>query len=171
VAVPGQVPGVRVAPEDFDRPAEELIIEGRGLPEPGPVWLQVDGVQNAADGAGADGRDDAVGDGLAGQVGTGPVGDVQAPGDRLEAGESDNAPPVQGESRAGRPGRAGQANRPATPGPHRVDKYGGRCRRRTAHPGSDLAGPLTGRDGPDGAGLADLEPGGGLAAGEVPQDR
>src|SRR5205823_6173551 len=96
VAVPGQMPGVRVAPEDSDRPPEELVIEGRGLPEPGPVWLQVNGVQDAADGAGADRRDDAVRDGLAGQVGTGPVGDVQAAGDRLQAGEVNDAQPVQG---------------------------------------------------------------------------
>ena len=58
--------------------------------------LEIDLIEDPADGAGADGRDDAVEDGLAGQILTGPVGDVQALGDRLQAGQFDDLGPLEG---------------------------------------------------------------------------
>jgi len=81
---------------------------------------------------------------------------------------------IRNQSRGGKPGRpAGprRARQQAGQSPGRVEPTraaDGVC--VTLHLGGDLAGPLTARDGQDGAGPADLEPGGGLAASEVPQD-
>jgi hypothetical protein len=47
-------------------------------------------VQDPLDRTGADGIHDAVGDSLVGQIGAGPVGDVQSLGDRFQASQFDD---------------------------------------------------------------------------------
>src|SRR3954447_26815151 len=81
---------------------------------------------------------------------------------------------MRNQSRGGKPGRPAR--------PHRAGQQAGQPFGLieptgapdgvgvALHPGRDLAGPLPGRDGQDGPGPADLEPGGGLAASEVLQD-
>jgi hypothetical protein len=54
------------------------------------VRLQVHVVQDPLDRTGADGIHDAVGDSLVGQIGAGPVGDVQSLGDRFQASQFDD---------------------------------------------------------------------------------
>ena len=65
--------------------------------------LQVYVVQNPPDRASADGLDDAVVDRLASQVLAGPVGDVQALGDRFQASQLDYLGSLEGEISCGRP--------------------------------------------------------------------
>jgi hypothetical protein len=73
-------------------------------------------LEDQAGGARADRLDDAVGDGLVGQVLTRPVRDMQAPGDRLQAGQLDDPGAPEGrEIRAGRPGRCGSSRSPGSP--------------------------------------------------------
>ena len=67
IALLGQAVGVGVAPEDLLGPLLELRIQTSGPPVASPVGLQIDVVQDPADRPRADGRDDAVSDGLAGQ--------------------------------------------------------------------------------------------------------
>src|SRR4051812_35915321 len=95
-APPGQPLSVGIAPEHLLGPLLEPGIEPGGPPVAGPVRLEIDRIQDPADGAGADRRDDPVEDSLAGQVLTGPVGNVQAPGHRLQAGQGDDLRPMEG---------------------------------------------------------------------------
>jgi hypothetical protein len=64
--------------------------------------LEIDLVEGPPDDVGADGRDDDVEDGLAGQVLTRPVGDVLALGHGRQAGELDDLDPLLANSRPGR---------------------------------------------------------------------
>src|SRR5439155_26333697 len=96
VAMPGQVVSVSVTPQDLYRALHELSIQPCGLPEAGAMRLQIDLLQDGADAAWADGLDDPIGHRLACQVGAGPVGDVQSPGNRLQAGQLDDLSPLQG---------------------------------------------------------------------------
>src|SRR5262245_5024419 len=77
-ALLGQPLSIGVAPQDLLCPVLELAVQASCPPIPRAVRLQVHVGQNSADGAWADGRHEAVGDRWAGQVLTGPVGDVQA---------------------------------------------------------------------------------------------
>ena len=105
IALAGQPLGVGVAPEDLLGPLLELVVQPGRPPVPGAVRLEVHLVEDRADRPVADGRDDAVGDRLAGQVLAGPVGDVQALGDRLQAGQLDDLGPLEG----GKSGRAARS--------------------------------------------------------------
>ena len=129
--------------------------------------LEVDRVEDPADRAGADRGDDAVGDGLAGQVLTGPVGDVQALGDRLQAGQFDDLGPLEGgKSGAGGPDAPAA---PSSPEPHAAVQSAGPPdggRRRTAAGAAIACDPSPRGDGQDDPGATDLEPGGAVAAGE-----
>lgn len=58
--------------------------------------LQIDVAQDGSNGPRADARDDPVRRGLAGQVVTGPMGDVQPFGHGLQAGEFDDLGPLHG---------------------------------------------------------------------------
>ncbi len=93
---PGQPLGVGVAPEHLLGPIFELGVEPGRPPVAGPMWLEIDLVENPSDGAGRDGRDDPVEHRLACQVFTGPMGDVQPFGDGFQAGELDNLGPLEG---------------------------------------------------------------------------
>ena len=66
--LPGQPFGVGVAPEHLLGPLLEPGVQPGGPPVAGPVRLEIDAVQDPADGAGGDRRDDAVEDGLPGQI-------------------------------------------------------------------------------------------------------
>ncbi len=90
IAPLGQAVGVGVAPEDLLGPLLELGIQASRPPVAGPMRLQVDVVQDPADSPLADGRDDAVSDRLSGQVFAGPMGNVQALGHGLQAGQLDD---------------------------------------------------------------------------------
>ena len=86
----GQPLRVAVAQEHLLGPLLELGVEAGGLPIPGAVGLQVHVVEDLPDNSRADGLDEAIGDGLSGQVLAGPVGDMQPPGDWLQAGRFDD---------------------------------------------------------------------------------
>jgi hypothetical protein len=96
--------GVGVAPEHHLRPILEPGVQPGYLPAAGAVRLEIDLIQDPADRAGADGRDDPIEEGLAGQVFTGPVSDVQALGDWLQASPCDDMSPLEG-------GKSGQSGR------------------------------------------------------------
>src|SRR5205823_4412196 len=96
VAMAGQVVSVTVTPQDLYGSLHELGVQPCGLPEARAMGLQIDGVQDAADAAWADRVDDAVGHGLARQVGAGPVRDVQPPSHRLQAGQWNDLSPLEG---------------------------------------------------------------------------
>src|SRR5262249_3047701 len=89
-ATAGQGVSVSVPPQNLYCTVHELGIQPRRLPEAGAMRLQVNRVQDAADAALADGVDDAIGHSLACQVGAGPVGNVQPPGNGLQAGQFDD---------------------------------------------------------------------------------
>jgi hypothetical protein len=74
----------------------ELLIQTARPPVAGPVRLQVHGIEDSPDGTGTDGRHDAVVYGLASQILAGPVGDVQAFGDWLQAGPFDDLGTLEG---------------------------------------------------------------------------
>src|ERR1700722_14552345 len=92
----GQIPAISVAPQHLFGPLLELGVQPRRLPVAGAVWLQVDVVQDLPHRARADGFDDAIHRRLAGQVQTGPVGDVQSFGDRLQTGQLDDLSALEG---------------------------------------------------------------------------
>src|SRR5579883_2552359 len=122
-----------IAPRYLLRALFELGIQAGGLPVAGPMRLQVHLMQDPTDGPWRDGRDDAVLDGLMRQVSAGPVGDVQALGHGLQAGQGDDLRSLQGgKSGADGPdedeGPTGQANHDA----HSTDRACGRWRLRTA---------------------------------------
>ena len=130
---PRQPPGVGVAPEHLLGPLLEAGVDPGGSPVPGAVRLEVNGVEDAADGAGADRRDDPVEDRLAGQVLARPVGDVQALGHGLQAGQLDDLCPFEGGKSD--PGcRVGSAGPGVLPGPpaRSVGRSSRRWPRRTA---------------------------------------
>ena len=68
IAPLGQAVGVGIAPGDLLGPLLERRVQPGCPPVAGPMGLQIDVVQDPADRPRADGRDDAVGDGLPGQV-------------------------------------------------------------------------------------------------------
>ena len=96
IALLGQAVGVGVAPKDLLSPLFELGIQASRPPVARPVRLQVDVVQDPADGPLADGRHDTVGDGLSGQILAGPVSNVQSLGHGLQAGQFDDLGTLQG---------------------------------------------------------------------------
>lgn len=89
-ALPGQAGSIAVAPEYFFGSLLELSIQVRRLPIPRAMRVQVDLLQNPTHHAGANGRDNSLGHGLAGQIAAGPVSDVQALGNGLQAGQFDD---------------------------------------------------------------------------------
>jgi hypothetical protein len=104
IALLDQARGVGVAPQDFLGPLLETDIQASRPPVTGPVRLQVDVVQDPADGSLADRGDNAVSDRLPVQVLAGPVGKMQALGHGLEAGQLDDLGTLQGgKSRSGVP--------------------------------------------------------------------
>jgi hypothetical protein len=125
----GQPLGVGVAPQDPLGPLLEPTVQVGGPPVPGAMGLEIDAVQDSADGAGAEGRDDAFEDGLAGQVPTGPVGDVQPPGDGLQAGQRDDLRPLEG-GKSGRVGRSGPVGNRSGARSGRTPRNVGRSARR-----------------------------------------
>jgi hypothetical protein len=117
IAPLGQAVGVGVAPEDLFGPLLELGIQASRPPVTGPVRLQVDAVQDSADGPLADGRDDAVSDSLPCQILAGPMGNMQTLGDGLQAGQFDDLGTLQGgKSRSGVPTAWATRERRTTPG-------------------------------------------------------
>jgi len=97
----GQTVSIGVAPQNLLGSLFEPVIQTHGLPIPGSMRLQVHRVQNATNGTGTDVRYDPIGHGLAGQVLTGPMGDVQPLGDRFKTGQLDDLSPLQGGKSAG----------------------------------------------------------------------
>ena len=135
------------------------------------MGLQVHVVQDPPDGARADGLDDAIGDGLSGQVLAGPVRDVQPPGDWLQAGQFDELGSLHGgdllrTTEAGFiPQKSCQAALlvAATKAPD-----GGPV---TLHPRGNRVDQLASGDGQDDAGMLDLEPRQAPAPSDGLQDR
>src|SRR5271165_2028375 len=78
---------ISIAPQDLLRSLFEPGVQPRRLPIPSSMGLQIDVVQDTPNCCRADRREDFVVDGLAGQVLTGPMRDVQPFGNRLQAGE------------------------------------------------------------------------------------
>ena len=86
--------------------------------------LQVNLIENPPDRSGADGRHDAVGDGLVSQILTGPVRDVQSPGHGLQTRQRDDLGALAGgKSRRGAP-IVWCVHWRATPPNRRVDNAG-----------------------------------------------
>ena len=128
-----QPTGVGVAPEHLFGPLLESGVQSGGLPVPRAVRLEVDRVKDAPHGAGADGRDDTVEDGLPGQILARPVGDVQALGQGLQASQLDDLGPLEGgkSDRGGRIGRSGPGVRSGPPA-RSIGRSSRRWPRRTA---------------------------------------
>ena len=162
---------IPIAPKDLLGPLLELGVEAGRPPVAGAVRLQVHVVQDPPDGARADGVHDAVGDGLAGQVLAGPVGDVQPLGDRLQASQFDDLGALEGgKSPADAPGGVRPAGAcpaallvAATDAPD-----GGPI---TLEPGGHGVDGFPGGDGQHDAGMLDLEPGQVPAASHGLEDR
>src|SRR5512135_402986 len=132
-APPGPSRRVGVAPEDLLGPLLEPGVPPGGPPVPCAMRLQIDLVQDPADGPGTDGRDDSVGDGLIRQVLARPMSDVEAPGHRCQAGQFDDLRPLQGgQSRADGPDARGGRADPATRMVQNADTSVGWYPRRTA---------------------------------------
>ncbi len=115
---PGQPVGVAVAPEHLLGSLLEACIKASGPPVACAMRLKVDVIENPPDRSGADCRPDPVGDGLVGQILTGPVGDVQPSGQRLQASQRDDLGALEGgEIEAFRPDRFSRpsASSPAKP--------------------------------------------------------
>ncbi len=126
----GQAVGVGVAPEHLFGPLLELCIQVSRPPVTGPVRLQINAVRNSAYGPLADGRDDAVSDRLPGQIFAGPMGNMQALGHGLQAGQLDDLGALQrGKSRSGVPIAWPIRECRITPGVH----SDGRCDGRSIH--------------------------------------
>jgi len=122
-ALAGQLFRMGVAPQDLLRTPLELLVETGRPPVAGAVRLQVHVVENAPDGTRADGLHDAVGHCLASEIRAGPVRDVQALGNRLQAGEFDDLGALEGgKSPEGVPGGVRRAEVP----PSRPAGNGGR---------------------------------------------
>ena len=101
-APPGQPLGVGVAPEDLLGTLLEVSVDARRPPIPRAMRLEVHLIEDRLDRPIADGRDDPIFDRLAGQILARPVGDVQALGDWLQAGQLNDLCTLQG----GNPGRS-----------------------------------------------------------------
>ncbi len=83
----GQSIRISIAPKDLLRSLLKPGIQTGGLPIAGAMGLQIDIVQQPANRCRTDRADDAVLDGLASEVLTGPMGDVQALGNGFQAGQ------------------------------------------------------------------------------------
>jgi hypothetical protein len=131
------------------------------------MGLQIDIVQDAANRCRANCWDDPVSHRLAGQVLTGPVGDVQPLGDWLQTGQFNDLGPLHGGNLLLTAGVAlpavgeqeGQATLPIT--------LAGSPNRGlvTFEPGSDRALPLPSSDSQDDLGALHLKPGQGTTLG------
>ena len=95
-APPGQPLGVGVAPEDLFGTLLEPGVDPRRPPIPSAMRLEVDLIEDRLDRPIADGRYDSILDRLAGQILARPVGDVQALGNRLQAGQLNDLGALQG---------------------------------------------------------------------------
>lgn len=125
-----QAVSIGVAPEDLLSPLLEPRIQASRPPVASAVRLQVDVVQDPADSPLADGWHNTVGDSLSGQIFAGPVGNVQALGHGLQAGQFDDLGALQGgKSRSGVPTAWVSPGRRITPGV----RSGGRCDERLIH--------------------------------------
>src|SRR5262249_53013359 len=163
----GQSRRIRIAPKDLLRPLLEAGIQPSRLPIPRPMGLQIDVMQNAANGCRADRSDDLAIRRLAGQFLAGPMGDVHPLGDRLQTGEFNNLRPLHGGNLLRTAGVAfppvseqkGQATLPIT--------LAGSPNRGfvTFEPCSDRALPLPSSDGQYDLGALHLKPGQGTALG------
>src|SRR5262249_12261415 len=135
-------------------------VQPRRLPVAGAMGLQIDIAQDVSHSAGADAGNDTVADGLAGQVVTGPMGDVQPLGYWLQAGKFDDLCPLhRGEAQVptgvALPVIGEQAVQPEGPIPLAGTPDGGRI---TPELGSKVFLPLTGGDTQDNASTANLIP-------------
>lgn len=100
-----------IAPQDRRRPGQKLLIQSGRLPVARAMRLQIDFLKNTPNLPGADAGHDAVKHGLASQIGARPMGDVQAAGNGLKAGQFNNLSPLEGgESRGGVPRREASQN-------------------------------------------------------------
>ena len=108
-----QMVSVAVAPQDLLCATFELRIEAAGFPIASSMRLQVDFVQNPSDRARTDGRDDTIGNRLAGQIMTRPMGNVQSFSHRFQASQSYYLCPLQGGKSA--PVVPGVARAPTAP--------------------------------------------------------
>src|SRR5213078_178628 len=95
-ALAGQPFRIGIAPKDLLRSLLELGVETRCLPVAGTVWLQVRVFEDLPDRAWTDGAHDAIGDRLASQILAGPVSNVQAFGDGLQASQCDDLGTLEG---------------------------------------------------------------------------
>src|SRR5262249_11146059 len=110
--------------EDLLGPLLEPGIQSSCPPVARPVGLQIDVVQDPANGPRADGRNNAVGNDLTSQVLTGPVGDVQTLSHGFQAGQLDDLSALQGgKSESGVPTAGATAEGRIAPGV----RSGGRC--------------------------------------------
>jgi hypothetical protein len=107
IAASSQPLSIPVAPEDVLGAGLEPGVEASRPPVASAVGFEVHPVEDQADSARADRLGDAIGDGLAGQILTRPVGDMQAAGDRLRAGQFDDPGALEG----GNPGRSDYKSR------------------------------------------------------------
>src|ERR1022692_1714263 len=85
---------IAIAPKDLLRSLFELGIESRCFPIASAVRLQIDIVQDLPHGAWADASDNPILYGLAGQVNTRPMSDVQPFGHRFQTSELDDPCPL-----------------------------------------------------------------------------
>ena len=83
----GQPLRIPVAPQDLLRSLLEPGIQAGRLPVPSAMRLQIDVVQQSADGRGTDRTNDAVRHGLPSQVLAGPMRNVQPLGNRFQAAQ------------------------------------------------------------------------------------
>ena len=87
---------VAVAPEDLLCPLLESRVGASSSPVPRPMGLQINIVEYPPDCPGTDRFYDPISNGLACQVFTGPVRDVQSLGQGLQAGQFDDLSPLEG---------------------------------------------------------------------------
>jgi len=92
----GQTLGISVAPQHPLGPLLELRVEATRLPVSGAVRLQVDAVQDLSHRTRTDGLDDAIADGLTGQVDAAPVRDRQPFGNRFQTSQLHDLSTLQG---------------------------------------------------------------------------
>jgi hypothetical protein len=103
----GQASRMGIAPKDLLRPRLELAVGGCRLPVPSAVGWAVHIRQAGTHGPGAEGGDDPIGHGLAGQIVAGPVRDGEPVGHGLPTGPFDDLGPLHGADAQVTPGVAG----------------------------------------------------------------
>ena len=128
-----QALSVSIAPQHLFCTVFELSIQPTRFPIAGAMRLQIHLLQQAADRARRDLRDDTVNHGLTGQIGTRPVRDMQPFGYRFKAGQLDNLRPLQGgKSESVGLVVAALLTNPTTPPVGKADRFDARSVERIA---------------------------------------